>query len=137
MAVAKNMCRNEAVKAFQEELSVAQDGTSSSTSSNSNSLPSQALQMLEMVRSATRNIPSVAGLFMDELASIFEYDDIDMDLIKWISDKMVYSFDGDFVSSTTHEDNEGKICHEEGIIPLKLAFKLNRSNANIAIDLGN
>ena len=118
------MCRHKAVKAFEE----LNDETSTSSGNNANSkLPGQALQMLEMVRSATRNVPSVAGLFMDELASIFEYDDLHMDLITWISDKMVYSFESDFVTLLS-EEADG---NEDDIIPLKLDFKLNHSDAHI------
>ena len=53
----------------------------------------QALDILEMVKTATKNVGPAAGLFMDELACVFDAaaknnDDLHMDLIDWISDKM-------------------------------------------------
>ena len=46
-----------------------------------------------MVKTATKNVGPAAGLFMDELACVFDAaaknnDDLHMDLIDWISDKM-------------------------------------------------
>ena len=44
--------------------------------------------MLAMVKTATKNIGSAAGLFMDELACVFdvkkEDDDLHSELIDWI-----------------------------------------------------
>ena len=38
-----------------------------------------------MVKTTTKNVTSVAGLFMDELACIFDTDEeLDKELLKWI-----------------------------------------------------
>ena len=54
------------------------------SSKNKSPLLKQALDMLEMVRTATKSVGSAAGLFMDELASVFDAkgdDDLHDDLI--------------------------------------------------------
>ena len=63
------MCRKEAVSAFSEDnpnhqMDSTVSSSSSGTGNQKKSLPDQAINMLEMVRAATRNVPSVAGLFM-------------------------------------------------------------------------
>ena len=59
-----------------------------SSSKKKSPLVNQALEMLAMVKTATKNIGSAAGLFMDELACVFdvkkEDDDLHSELIDWI-----------------------------------------------------
>jgi hypothetical protein len=66
--------------------------------------------MLEMVKTATKNVNSVAGLFMDELACIFVQDEeLDKDLVTWISEKMALDFENEFIVDVTKEELEGLI----------------------------
>ena len=56
---------------------------------------SQAIDLLEMVKIATKNVSSVSGLFMDELACVFDSDEsLDKTLLAWISEIMAKDFQG-------------------------------------------
>ena len=72
-------------------------------------------------------------MLQDELSSIFESDDLDPQIKKWICDNITDSFQEDFVSDVTNDN--GKI-QEDLLLPLKLAYELNTSGSNIAVDMG-
>lgn len=57
----------------------------------------QARQMLEMAKDATMSVGDVAGLLMDELASLVLTDALDDKLVHWISSTMTESFVSDYV----------------------------------------
>ena len=55
----------------------------------------QAINLLEMVKTATKNVSTVSGLFKDELACVFDSDEsLDKKLLEWISDIMAKDFEG-------------------------------------------
>ena len=65
------------------------------SSSTRHPLVNQAIDLLEMVKAATKNITSVSGLFMDELACVFNTEEtIDKHLLAWISEIMANDFQG-------------------------------------------
>ena len=65
------------------------------SSSTRHPLVNQAIDLLEMVKAATKNITSVSGLFMDELACVFNSEEsIDKNLLAWISEIMADDFQG-------------------------------------------
>ena len=65
VAVAKSMTRREAVRTFENfDKDQPNSAMSSSSGRQRKSLTDQAIDMLEMVKASTRNVPSVAGLFM-------------------------------------------------------------------------
>ena len=67
------------------------------------------------------------------MSSIFESDDLDPQIKKWICDNITDSVQEDFVSDVTNDN--GKI-QEDLLLPLKLAYELNTSGSNIAVDMG-
>ena len=55
----------------------------------------QAINLLEMVKTATKNVSTVSGLFKDELACVFDSDEsLDKKLLEWISEIMAKDFEG-------------------------------------------
>lgn len=76
-----------------------------------------------MVKRATKTFGSVSGLFMDELACIFDGEhDLHSELLDWISDKMANDFQDEFVVDVSQEEMEGKIVHD--FLPFKLLFAI-------------
>ena len=103
--------------------------SSSSSSMDSRPLFQQAVKVLELVKTTTRNMSFVAGLFFDELAGIFcqgnEGDpELDPGLVKWISEQLAEDFESEFISDINEEEakNGGKL--EDTFLPLKLQFGL-------------
>ena len=48
-----------------------------------------------MVKTATKNVSTVSGLFKDELACVFDSDEsLDKKLLEWISEIMAKDFEG-------------------------------------------
>ena len=85
--------------------------------------------MLEMVKAATRNVNSVAGLFMDELACIFQCnsddrEELDPDLVNWISEKMAADFEKDFIIDATKEDMDGRVIND-AFLPLQIGYAID------------
>lgn len=122
VAMVKNMCKKSAVEAFKK----SEEFDAASSSSIGNPLVKQALETLDMVKTATKAFSSVAGLFMDELACIFDNvdEDLDKELVDWISDQMTNNFQDDFIVDVTEEDYKGKV-HYDKLLPTKLAFGID------------
>ncbi len=131
VAVVKNMCKKSSVEAFVPDDSLAE---SSSSGNVKNPLIKQALEMLEMIKAATKSFSSVSGLFMDELACVFDKqdDELHKELIDWISDQMANDFQEEFIVDVTDKDLEGNEARE-GFLPMKLAFAID----DPALELGN
>ena len=116
---------------------------SQSSSNNNSTLVKQALDMLEMVKTATKSVGSAAGLFMDELASVFDaksdQGDLHDDLIDWISEKMAKDFEEEYVEDVAEGDEDRVV--NTALVPLKLAYGIEYDNhleANaIALNLGH
>lgn len=96
--------------------------------------------MLEMVKAATKSIGPVAGLFMDELACVFDgkNENLHKDLIEWISDQMANDFQDEFVVDLTKDDVDGRVIDDK-FPPVKLAFSIDdpaTDFSNIGVNLG-
>ena len=121
VATVKNMCRKSNSEKSNEKNTSAGD-TSGTSSSGSNPMINQAIEMLEMVKAATKNVTSVAGLFMDELACIFDSDEpLDDDLMTWITDKMANDFEQDFIVDVQKEQIDSD-TPEDAFLPLYLRY---------------
>ena len=66
------------------------------------------------------------------MSSIFESDDLDPEIKKWICDNITDSFQENFISDVTNDDDYGKI-QEDFLLPLKLTYELNTSVSKIAV----
>ena len=89
--------------------------------------------MLEMAKQATVAVGDVAGLLMDELASLVLMDLLDKDLVAWISKTMTDSFISDYVVDV--EDDE--TTRDSDFVPLQLQYKLLAGeDTPIAVNLG-
>ena len=140
----KNMCKKSAVDSFAnaQQDDQLRNYSQSSSSKKKSPLVNQALEMLAMVKTATKNIGSAAGLFMDELACVFdvkkEDDDLHSELIDWISDKMANDFEEEFVADVS-EGDEDKVINT-ATVPLKLAYGIEAKDQTeetpIALNLG-
>ena len=53
--------------------------------------------MLEMAKESTMSVGDVAGLLLDELASLVLSDQLDAQLVKWIANTMTDTFISDYV----------------------------------------
>ena len=69
------------------------------------------------------------------MSSIFESDDLDPDIKKWICDNITNSFQEDFVSDITNDDENERV-QKDFLLPLKLAYELNTTGSKIAVDVG-
>ena len=139
----KNMCKKSAVDSFASAEKERNMLYSQSSSNNNSTLVKQALDMLEMVKTATKSVGSAAGLFMDELASVFDaksdQGDLHDDLIDWISEKMAKDFEEEYVEDVAEGDEDR--VENTALVPLKLAYGIEYDNhleANaIALNLGH
>ena len=93
----------------------------------------KACKMLEMAKQATVAVGDVAGLLMDELASLVLMDLLNKDLVAWISKTMTDSFISDYVVDV--EENE--TTRDSDFVPLNLQYKLlPGEDTPIAVNLG-
>ena len=93
----------------------------------------KACKMLEMAKQATVAVGDVAGLLMDELASLVLMDLLNKDLVAWISKTMTDSFISDYVVDV--EENE--TSRDSDFVPLNLQYKLlPGEDTPIAVNLG-
>ena len=122
VATVKNMCRKSNSEKSDEKNASAGDTSARSSSFGGNPMINQAIEILEMVKAATKNVTSVAGLFMDELACIFDSDEpLDDDLMTWITDKMANDFEQDFIVDVKKEQIDSD-TPEDAFLPLYLRY---------------
>ncbi len=89
--------------------------------------------MLDMAKESTVSVGDVAGLLMDELASLVLMDLLDPDLVAWISSTMTDSFISDYIVDI----EEGEKSRDTDFIPLELQLLMKMDEeAPIAVNLG-
>lgn len=59
--------------------------------------------MLEMAKDATMSVGEIAGLLMDELASLVLTEPLDQKLVEWIGEMMSETFCFDYTYDTVEE----------------------------------
>jgi len=89
--------------------------------------------MLDMAKESTVSVGDVAGLLMDELASLVLMDLLDPDLVAWISSTMTDSFISDYIVDI----EDGEKSRDSDFIPLELQLLMKMDeDAPIAVNLG-
>uniref|UniRef100_A0A8D2LAN8 FA complementation group D2 n=1 Tax=Varanus komodoensis TaxID=61221 RepID=A0A8D2LAN8_VARKO len=92
---------------------------------------SQITSLLELVCSCCGQVPKALALYYDELASLIQRGNLDLQILKWIGNSMEKDFERDFVIDLLHRNDS------VFLFPVKALYSLedDESEGTIAINL--